>query len=131
MRGRPLKFPDVNKLEEKIKTYFTDCKNKNEIPTISGLAYYLDTSRETLCNYEDKEEFFDTIKKAKDKVVYLQEQLAMKGEINPTVWIFSAKNNLGYTDRKNIGLDGGEDGKPVQHEVKIIVEDMSDEPKSK
>ena len=36
-----------------------------KIPTISGLAVALDTSRRTLVNYEEKEEFFHTIKEAK------------------------------------------------------------------
>lgn len=97
--GRPLKFPDQDTLVEQIQSFFNECKEKEDIPTISGLAVYLDTSRETLMNYEAKEEYFDTIKKAKDKVIALQEQLAMKGKINPTVWIFSAKNNLGYADK--------------------------------
>ena len=98
--GRPLKFPNVQNLEDSIQGYFTHCKDTEEIPTISGLAVHLDTSRETLVNYEKKEDYFDTIKRAKGKVIALQEQLAMKGKINPTVWIFSAKNNLGYTDER-------------------------------
>lgn len=100
--GRPLKFPDLEALEARIQAYFTSCKDLDEIPTISGLAVHLDTSRETLMNYEKRGEYFDTIKKAKDMVVALQEQLAMKGKINPTVWIFSAKNNLGYADKQEL-----------------------------
>lgn len=109
--GRPLKFQDEEQLKKDIQSYFDICKDENDIPTISGLAVHLDTSRETLCNYEKKENFFDTIKKAKDKVVSLQEQLAMKGKINPTVWIFSAKNNLGYADKSEI--DHSTLGKPI------------------
>jgi hypothetical protein len=111
-KGRPLKFKNKNKLVKKIQEYFELCKTEDEIPTISGLAVYLDTSRETLCNYEKKEDYFDTIKKAKDTVVALQEQLAMKGKINPTVWIFSAKNNLGYVDKKENEVYG-KDGKDL------------------
>ena len=107
--GRPLKFQDVDELENLIQGYFNECKSTEEIPTISGLAVYLDTSRETLMNYEAKEQFFDTIKRAKDKVVALQEQLAMKGKINPTVWIFSAKNNLGYADKTETDVTSGGD----------------------
>jgi hypothetical protein len=102
--GRPLLFKDEIKLVERIQEFFDMCRDTEEIPTISGLAVHLDTSRETLCNYEKKETFFDTIKGAKDKVIALQEQLAMKGKINPTVWIFSAKNNLGYTDERKTDI---------------------------
>ena len=109
--GRPLIFKTEKELETKIQEYFNHCKKTEEIPTISALAVYLDTSRETLCNYEKKEDFFDTIKRAKDRVIALQEQLAMKGKINPTVWIFSAKNNLGYTDKKETDLTTA--GKPL------------------
>lgn len=109
--GRPLLFPDIDVLEERIQDYFFECKDKEDIPTISGLAVHLDTSRETLMNYEHKEKYFDTIKRAKDKVVALQEQLAMKGKINPTVWIFSAKNNLGYADKQELDHTSG--GEPI------------------
>ncbi len=100
--GRPLKFKTLGILQRKIVSYFNHCKKDEEIPTVSGMAVWLDTSRETLCDYEKKEKYSDAIKKAKDKIVALQEQLAMKGKINPTVWIFSAKNNLGYKDRQEI-----------------------------
>jgi len=113
--GRPLKFEDKKKLEDDIESFFVSCEQKEEIPTIAGLAVYLDTSRETLCNYEEKEEYFDTIKSAKDRVISKQEQMAMKGKINPTVWIFSAKNNLGYADKRETDLTSG--GKPISISV--------------
>jgi hypothetical protein len=106
MAGRPLLFKNKDKLDKRIESYFKECVLKEDIPTISGLAVFLDTSRETLCNYQKKEEYFDTIKGAKDRVVSLQEQLAMKNKINPTVWIFSAKNNLDYVDKKEIVQSG-------------------------
>ena len=61
--GRPLKFKTDQDLALKIAGYFNDTP-KDEW-TITGLALALDTSRQTLLNYEEKEEFFDTIKKAK------------------------------------------------------------------
>ena len=65
-RGRPLKFKNEEDLAKRITAYFK--KTKQGEWTIKGLALALDTSRETLMNYEAREEFFDTIKKAKTMV---------------------------------------------------------------
>jgi len=64
--GRPLKFETVELLQEKIDSYFADTP-KDEW-TITGLALALDTYRQTLINYEHKDGFVDTIKKAKQIV---------------------------------------------------------------
>lgn len=64
--GRPLKFKTVEELQSKIDEYFKD--TPKEEWTITGLALALDTYRQTLCNYEEKDEFLDTIKKAKLRV---------------------------------------------------------------
>ncbi len=61
--GRPLKFKSVELLQNKIEEYFLT--TPKEEWTITGLALALDTSRETLLDYEDKEEYSDTVKKAK------------------------------------------------------------------
>ena len=45
-----------------------------QVPTISGLAVALDTSRQTLINYEEREEFFDTIKRAKQFIESIVEE---------------------------------------------------------
>jgi len=66
--------------------------------TMSGMAVYLNTSRETLTNYAKKTEFFDTIKKARDTVyAYVEERLFTN---KPTGAIFSLKNNYGWKDKQ-------------------------------
>jgi len=75
--------------------------------TVSGLAVYLKTSRETLMNYEKKEAYFDTIKCAKDRIyAYVEERLFTS---RPTGPIFSLKNNYGWKDKHvredNINVD--------------------------
>ena len=57
--GRPLKFKSVEELEKKINAYFDDENNKPY--TICDLCVWLDCDRQTLLNYQEKEEFFDTI----------------------------------------------------------------------
>lgn len=61
--GRPLKFETVEDLKNQIDLYFHTTP-KDEW-TITGLALALDTTRQTLINYENKDEFLDTIKRAK------------------------------------------------------------------
>ena len=61
--------------------------------TISGLADALDMSRQSLLNYSKKEEFFDTITRAKRKCeVYAEEQLFDKSGGNGAK--FSLANNF-------------------------------------
>jgi len=86
--GRPLKFKDRESLEDKISEYFNDTPKSDW--TITGLAIALDTSRETLCNYEKKEDYFDTIKKAKDMVEHSYELDLKKSGRTGT--IFALKN---------------------------------------
>lgn len=64
--GRPLKFKTIEELQEKIEAYFKN--TPKEEWTITGLALELDTSRKVLCEYEEKDEFSNAIKKAKLKV---------------------------------------------------------------
>lgn len=95
--GRPLKFESVDKLTELIDKYFAE--TKREEWTITGLALALNTSRETLINYQDREEFFDTIKKAKDMVEHSYElDLKKKGHSGS---IFALKN-FDWSDKQQV-----------------------------
>lgn len=64
--GRPLKFKTVKELQDKIDIYLE--QTPKEEWTITGLALALDTYRQTLLNYEEKDEYLDTIKKAKQMI---------------------------------------------------------------
>lgn len=70
-----------------------------KVPTISWLAVALDTSRRTLVNYEDKKEYFHTIKKAKQFIESIVEEWALNGTFNPTSSIFNLKNNFDWKDK--------------------------------
>lgn len=73
--------------------------------TITGLALYLDTSRETLLQYKEREEFVDSIKKAKDRCHnYVEDSLLTS---NPTGAIFNLKNNYGWKDKTETDLTSG------------------------
>lgn len=97
--GRPLKFKTVEELSEKIEAYFN---SNQEVYTVGDLAVWLDVDRRTITNYEDKDEFFPTIKRAKGKIEADIEKQALLGKLNPTVSIFNLKNNFNWKDRQEI-----------------------------
>lgn len=104
-RGRPNKITKKEELQEKIDNYFKECNYKGEPYTITGLCIALDICRDTLCEYAKKEEFSDTIKKAKLRVEnYLEKHLITDN--GTTGIIFNLKNNFGWKDKQeNINVD--------------------------
>ena len=100
--GRPRAFKSVEEVEEKINAYFNYCEEKEKPYTMSGLAYYLEVSRQTLVNYSNKDEYFDTIKKARDRVQMQLEENALSNKANPTFTIFNLKNNFDWKDKVEV-----------------------------
>lgn len=102
--GRPPLYDDPEEVKAIIDDYFLSVthihpETEQEIsrPTMAGLAYALKMSRQSLINYGNKEEFFDTIKRARDRVeVALEENLYGN---NVTGTIFNLKNNFGWKDK--------------------------------
>ena len=100
--GRPKIFNDVKEVEEKINAYFNYCEEKEKPYTMSGLAYYLGISRQTLVNYSNQDQFFDTIKKARDRVQMQLEENALSNKANPTFTIFNLENNFDWKDNNEV-----------------------------
>lgn len=97
--GQPPKWDSPEKLQKDIDKYFKDCEVTHKPYTIAGLAYALGVSRTTIYNYSYKDEFFNTIKKARDRVMaYIEEQAIIKGNAG-TIFIMK---NYGYTDKQEI-----------------------------
>lgn len=100
--GRPLKFKTPEEIETKAKEYFKMCDETNRPYTITGLAIALDTDRQTLINYEEREEYFDTIKKVKQIVENYAEEKLFNGS-NTAGVIFNLKNNYSnWKDKQEI-----------------------------
>ena len=101
MTGRPLKFATPEEMQKQIDAYFKDCQ-ENDIPlTITGLALALDTDRQTLINYEKRDAYFDTVKRAKMKIENAYElRLIKSGRAGD---IFALKN-FGWTDKQDLAL---------------------------
>lgn len=109
--GRPLKFKTVKDLEDQIEAYFISCEDPEKPGqylrplTITGLANALDTSRQTLLEYEGEvegreksKEYADAVKRAKCRVEQYVEEYMFTGK-NQAGVIFNAKNNFGWKDK--------------------------------
>lgn len=113
--GRPLKFKSNEELQEKINQYFKDMTEEGRPLTLSGMAVYLECDRQTILNYSKKDEYFGTIKKAKQIVeAYAEEKLISTSGIAAGI-IFSLKNNFGWEDRREVEVS--EKPKPLMAEL--------------
>lgn len=129
--GRPPIYKTVNEIEEKIDIYFKECEGEilkddngktvlnkfgnpvvinRKPPTVTGLALALGfTSRLDLLRYQGKEEFCNTITRAKSMVEqYAEERLFDRDGSNGAQ--FSLRNNFKGWDADKKNDDSG-DGK--------------------
>ena len=97
--GRPVKYETAEQMQEVIDSYFERCEETQEPLTIEGLASALDMSRMSIVNYSKNEDFFYTIKKAREKINQNFAMRALKGDYNAAISIFLMKNNFGYVDK--------------------------------
>jgi len=140
--GRPPTYKTKEEIQEKIDEYFESCKGTikydgdgnvlvdklgrpvifDDRPlTITGLALALGfNSRQTLLNYQGKEEFVDTIMRAKARVEqYAEERLFDKDGANGAK--FSLANNFeGWKEKQQIEAE-------VSNELTINIELSDDE----
>jgi len=120
--GRPLKYDSPEQMQAVIDQYFDDCAYNRSLtvdpkpeeprepitddlhPTITGLALVLDLTRKSLIGYEVKEQFVNTVKRAKDRVQAYAEQRLFYA--NATGTIFSMKNNFDWKDKTETEMSG-------------------------
>lgn len=132
MAGRPPKWKTPQELKDKIEAYFGDCDEKEEMPTKAALALFLDTTRETLGDYEDgsrdKEgdelSFSDTIKKA-----YLIIENAWTQRLtgnNAAGPIFYLKAAFKFRDRVDVTTNE----KDIPHPIMDVQQNTSNEENS-
>lgn len=145
--GRPLKFETVAELEAAIDAYFDMCDPHQEerlvesgvnekgqtiflkrkimteqVPyAISDLALALDVSRQTLLNYGEREEFLDTVERAKQRCEGYAERQLYGPYANGAK--FNLTNNYQgkyqpWTDKQSV--DHTTDGQPLPSLVQFI-----------
>jgi hypothetical protein len=127
--GRPPFFDNPDSLQDKINEYFIHGVTVKkviigkaphnytldvEVPTISGLAYYIGfESRQSFYDYEQKPEFAYTIKKVRLFIEKHYEEMLQTG--NTTGAIFALKN-FGWTDKQEIDQKTEHSGK-IEHTI--------------
>ena len=119
--GRPKIFKSVEEVEEKINAYFKYCEDKDKPYTMSGLAYYLDVDRKTIVNYTKDEDYFPTIKKARDRVQMQLEENALLNKSNPTFTIFNLKNNFDWKDKIETNTENFEQINKSLHNIANLI----------
>lgn len=100
--GRPLKFKNEAELKKAVDAYFAECVAEEKPKTMCGLALALGVDRRTLVNYSNNEEFFPTIKAARQIVEEQNEEMLVTGRGNATGIIFNLKNNFGWVDKSEV-----------------------------
>ena len=100
--GRPLKWQTPEQLQKEIDKYFKDCELNNEPLTITGLALALDTYRDVLMDYQNKDEFSNTVKKAKLRIENAYEKRLIKNGRSGDIF---ALKNFGWVDKQEISAE--------------------------
>lgn len=145
--GRPAKFTDVKDMQRRIELYFLACKvhqlgdtkaledlSQEELliindiddvfPTVTGLGLALGMTRQTLIEYQNEDEFSDTVKKAKQRVENAIEQRLFHN--NATGSIFNLKNNFNWKD-KTENESYGKNGGAIEQSLTVRYVDGKDE----
>lgn len=117
--GRPLKFKSPEELQAKIDAYYEWAKENKKHITITGLAWFLDTNRQTLLRYEEddsellksvsedvRQAFRDTVKRAKARIEMEYEE-SLYNKNSAVGAIFTLKNNYNYVDKQEVAQKVG------------------------
>ena len=97
--GQPAKWSSAKALQDKVDSYFDYCEMKERPATIAGLAFYTGVSRQTIYNYSYKDEFFDIIKRARERIMMeLEETAIIKGNAG-TIFVMK---QYGYQDKHEV-----------------------------
>jgi hypothetical protein len=100
--GRPNKFLNPEDLGKKGMEYIDDCRANKKPITITGLCLWLDTTRDTLLDYQRKEDFSDTIKRLKLYAENYAEEYLYNPNGRAVVGAIFALKNFGWSDKMEI-----------------------------
>jgi len=90
-------------IRERLEMYFVTTLEAGEIPTVEEMSLALGYDRKTLWSWEVGGEGStpvrrNLIKKAKEFLASFDAKLVQEGKVNPTTYIFRAKNYFGLKD---------------------------------
>jgi hypothetical protein len=103
MPGSPTIF-NTGKREvvaKRLDKYFELCKKAKKVPSLTGLALYLGTTRMALTEYSKTDEYGDLVIQAKLRCENVLEERMINGT-PPTGIIFILKNNYGWKDKVEV-----------------------------
>lgn len=104
--ARPRIIKSPKQFDELAEAYFAECDSKEKPYTVTGLALGLGlSSRAALDEYEKREGFFNSVKRAKMRVENSYEE-SLRGKCHPSGPIFALKN-FGWRDKQEIEHSGG------------------------
>ena len=101
--GRPLRWESAEDMQKAIDAYFARQDEQSRPYTVTGLALALDMDRDRLIQYENREPFYDAIKKAKRMCQEYAEERLFSNAVAGV--IFNLKNNHGWRDEQHKVVD--------------------------
>ena len=117
---------DLPIMQQRILEYFELCDNEKKHYTMSGLANYLGISKETLCEYGNKEPFGNLIKRAKQVIEEQLEEMLIDKKTFCLGQIFNLKNNYGWKDQQEIKTTNEVNISPLESAMEKLVESNND-----
>jgi len=110
------KYKTAEQMQKVIDTWAENLEESKKPPTLTGLALALGfCSRQSIYDYEEREEFTFTIKRA--KLIVEQWYESLLSGTTPTGAIFALKN-FGWRDDRNWNIGGQEDN-PINITVTV------------
>lgn len=111
---RKLKFDNPEELEEKITQYFEEIEKAEKPPTLSGLALFLGTTRQTLFEYIEsvkggsstKAQCGEKLVMAKARIeCYLEEELVTRGKTHGIEFALT-NGYAGWGNKTSVKVEG-------------------------
>ena len=102
------RYQNPEEMEPRIDKYFEECDAAQKAYTVPGLCLALGfSSRQTLSNYRQMEEFEDTVKTALLRIEAQRVEQLISSKGNVAGQIFDLKNNFAYQDRTQVDMGNG------------------------
>ncbi len=97
---------EPEQVRERVKWFFNQCARHDTRPTVALLAVALNTSRQTMWQWEKRGgELGEIISQAKRILNALLEDWSVCGKINPVAAVWLQKNHFGYRDERNYAVE--------------------------
>lgn len=132
--GAPAKYKTPEEMQKAIDAYFANPPMKTvvsggyeidiPVPTVTGLALHLGfESRQSFYDYEKREKFSYTVKRARLKIEN-EYEIQLRTSSAPTGAIFGLKN-MGWADKTELGFDPE---KPLKTDMTVTFVDEGQDP---